>query len=393
MASNLLNFSFDEQPVWREKNNTRTTTEMISEITKRRKEYETLSNEAKQFCESTKYALAMAVDYIHNLNVGELVGTQKLEDTKKVLSKLYQKSAAENKGCTRSETETLNTCEAMKRFHNLHKNDMNKTGILTVQVICDVHEVLLKGVHPNCGKIRTRQAYTHWHGGPYYYPPPEVAEARFYALVDRHNIYMETAPASKESDEYTKYLFKCAARLLFEFVDTHPFSDGNGRMCRLLANYVVGLITPFPVSLYQTSDPARSGRDDYLNAIVSCRENPEEGPGGLAAMLVEGAWRGWENLFHNLERRHQLLPGTDFGPIVVKKSDCSTETISERVCRIWPRIQARVVDRTKEEIVRSIVEHVATQYVNFSSLRHSEHLLTHVPIIEGVRIELQIFNI
>jgi len=117
-------------------------------------------------------------------------------------------------------------------------------------------------------------------------------------------------------DDSTAYIFKCAALLLFSFVDAHPFTDGNGRMCRLLANHVLSLITPFPVGLYHKTHPGRSGRKDYIDAIMECRSHREKGLGKLAAMLVEGAWRGWKSLFENAERRGS---GVTIGPIVVEK--------------------------------------------------------------------------
>ena len=86
---------------------------------------------------------------------------------------------------------------------------------------------------------------------------------------------------------------KCAARLLFDFVDTHPFVNGNGQMCRRTGK----LCTPFPVGLYHTDDQNRCGRADYMNGIVQCRDNQEEGPRELAALLVEGAWNGWKTFF------------------------------------------------------------------------------------------------
>ena len=47
----------------------------------------------------------MAVVYIHNLNVGELVGTQSQEDTKEVSKNTFDKSLIDDtdRGSTRSE--------------------------------------------------------------------------------------------------------------------------------------------------------------------------------------------------------------------------------------------------------------------------------------------------
>jgi fido (protein-threonine AMPylation protein) len=319
-----LSFPFEETPKWRDRESITKTSGMIERITKYRLDYEGLPEDSKQFC-TQQFARVVAVDYIHNLNLGEMVGTQSKEDTQEVLRKIFDESAGGKDDTIRSEKimkeklETMNTYRAVKLLHEKHK-EMNNTGFLTVQEICDVHKVLLEGLHRDCGNIRTTETYTHWHGGAFFYPSPEVAKQRFYTLIDHHNTYMKECPPDSTTNEYTAYIFKCAARLLFEFVATHPFGDGNGRMCRLLANYVLGLITPFPVALYHTHNPERSGRDDYLEAIVRCRKNPEEGPRDLAAMLVEGAWQGWESLFHSLKRRRQLQPGVEIGPIVQKSN-------------------------------------------------------------------------
>ena len=302
-----FSFSFEEQPQWREPGS-ESTSQMITQITKWRLAYERLPQDSKSSC-SQLFSRAMAVKYVHNSNVGEMVGTQRILETEEIIRKLTEDSTAFqcDEGVDRSVKETMNTYKAMESFHRMHEA-MENTGFLTVQDVCDIHEVLLQGLHPDCGKIRSREAYTQWHGGHHFYPEPKRAQELFYALIDHHNAYMATCESmSSNKDEYTAYIFKRAACLLFEFVDIHPFGDGNGRMCRLLANYVAGLVTPFPVSLYH--NPERNGRDDYLNAIVGCREHPEEGPRCLAAMLVEGAWRGWKNLFENLKARDQLECG------------------------------------------------------------------------------------
>ena len=62
-------------------------------------------------------------------------------------------------------------------------------------------------------------------------------------------------------------------------------------MGRLLANYVLSLVTPFPVPLYHTN------WEDYVDAMVHCQEQSEEGLQKLVAMLVEGARQSWNRLF------------------------------------------------------------------------------------------------
>ena len=280
-----------------------TSDDMIAQITQWRLAYQKMPDNAKELC--TQH-FAMAVDYVHSSNVGELVGTQTWQETQDTIRRVGENylvslsAGVKPLSQTRCEKETANTYEAMKLLHITLKL-MDYTGFLTVQEVCGIHRVLLQGLHPDCGKIRTGEAYTHWHGGPYYYPPPKQAEELFYALIDHHNKRMADCLHDVTTDEYTEYIFKCAADLLFEFVSVHPFGDGNGRMCRLLANYVLGLITPFPVSLYHS--PERNAREDYLNAIVHCREHPKEKPYQLTTMLIKGAWRGWKTLFYNLKTR------------------------------------------------------------------------------------------
>ena len=126
---------------------------------------------------------------------------------------------------------------------------------------------------------------TNWDSSVYFYPPPENVENLFYAAIDRHNMYMESV-VNMKTEEKVPYIFKCAAWLLFTFVDIHPFVDGNGRLCRLLANYVLSLITPFPVSTYSPTGKEGSGRQRYIEAIVECRKSSSRHPIRLCEILL-----------------------------------------------------------------------------------------------------------
>ena len=56
----------------------------------------------------------------------------------------------------------------MHAIHEFHK-EMEKTGMLTVQQVCEVHKALLDRLHPKCGKIRESDVYISCQNGPHFY--------------------------------------------------------------------------------------------------------------------------------------------------------------------------------------------------------------------------------
>ena len=340
-----LKFEFEEHPSWRSPEEKTATSEMLREIAELTDRYKTLPEEAHKFSQNW-FARGMAVNYIYHSNVGEHVGTQTMDETETLLERFFDDELKESDN-SQAKMETINTRKAMRAIHELHK-EMEKTGMLTVQQVCEVHKVLLDGLHPKCGKIRESEVYTFCQNGSHFYPSPQKAEKLFYSVIDQHNSHMAAFQSAATTREMVDYLFKCAAWLLFHFVNTHPFSDGNGRMCRLLANYVLSVITPFPVALYHTHHSNRSGRQNYIDAIVECRNHPEQRPCKLATMLVEGAWWGWTCLFQNLERR-KLLEST-YGPIIIQKS--KTGQVKDRVANVFrnePGVDMQVIT---EKLIR-----------------------------------------
>ena len=287
-GSNWAAYDFEEKPEWRKES--ATTSSMVQQITRWRKEYQ----DTVGSLEVEKALAQRTVDYVQDMNYGEDVGTQTREDTEEVL-----KESKRYRGSDQRWIETINIFNAIAKFKEV-REDMDKSGLITVQQICSVHKLLLAGLHRNCGEIRKTKVCTTWENKIHYYPDPESIESLIYTLIDHHNVCISSPPKHKDSEEYTAFIFKCAARLMFEFVSIHPFGDGNGRTCRLLANYIIGLITPFPVSPYCRIEES-DGRARYISAIVRCRSNPSEGPRELAAMLVEGAWRGYRTFFDSVD--------------------------------------------------------------------------------------------
>lgn len=295
----ILDFTIPEQPSWRKDH--KLTSEKLNDIIRWWKRYDALTEEDKQICKK-RFARVMAIKYVYESNVGESVGTQTYEDTKEILECLMAKKNVQRKWTTK-EIETINTEAALRRMHELHtQSEMDRTGLLTVQQICDIHKILLSGLRilqGDEGNLRKTAVYTEQANGDiHWYPEPGQIEAMIYGAIDEHNIHMEYMPPVTSMETRIQYIIKSAAWLLARFVTIHPFGDGNGRLCRLLANYVLSLVTPFPVHVYQT---ANVEREVYLNAIIQC-EDDDSDPLDLAALLVDSIWIGWDSLFKSLEK-------------------------------------------------------------------------------------------
>ena len=86
-------------------------------------------------------------------------------------------------------------------------------------------------------------------------------------------------------------LAKVAAYSLFEFVDLHPFCDGNGRMSRLIACGIMSIIAPFPcgITIAQDSTDSKLVHKTYVNAVCNVRKDPDRNTGRLGSMILEGA--------------------------------------------------------------------------------------------------------
>ena len=131
-----MNFEPENQPRWRSSG--LRTEELIDDIVTFRDKFEKLHPIDKQFCRGS-FSSSMAVEFIYHINVSELIGSQ----TKERIEELIR-SISERREADQSDIETLNIYAAMKKLHQIFKDEMY--GFLTVQQICDVHRVLMKGL-------------------------------------------------------------------------------------------------------------------------------------------------------------------------------------------------------------------------------------------------------
>ena len=266
-------YIIEENPPWRnKKEGDKSSSELLVEVAKKLEEKYTGS------------PTDFFSHFVHQTNIGEDVGTQEEEETKSICENPPPCAPIQKV------RETWNTFKALHKLVEIH-HEMEETGMITAQQICDTHRVLMDGLHDNAGEIRKTVTYTiRPDGKKYYYTPPDRVEDRLYTVVDHHNQHIqEIHNLTLSRKEKLILTIKAAAWLLLNFVDTHPFSDGNGRMSCLLVGYTIMIVNPFPVQPYHAD--RESYRSDYINAIVYCSQN--QCPSRIAALLVDGLHTSW----------------------------------------------------------------------------------------------------
>jgi fido (protein-threonine AMPylation protein) len=135
---------------------------------------------------------------------------------------------------------------------------------LTIPLLCSWHAMLLQGLHHDAGKIRVKAV----RAGNTYFAAPDKIKPELEALchsLESLQARLSLSTSSKSSISDTKHAIAYVAGAMFGVVDIHPFSDGNGRLSRIVANWALKRVAkvPFPVNLFAT--PAQ--RADYMVAL------------------------------------------------------------------------------------------------------------------------------
>lgn len=80
---------------------------------------------------------------------------------------------------------------------------------------------------------------------------------------------VDTSPTAAEVVTVVKW----AAWALVVLLAIHPYFDGNGRLCRLLCNYVLSSIFPFDIPVFNVYSTCTS-RFDYVRALIISQNCP-----------------------------------------------------------------------------------------------------------------------
>lgn len=152
------------------------------------------------------------------------------EDTKEILDTLKQS----NKKHKRDEQEVINMkCCLDYIMHTKDELDLN--------FILKLHKLEMKGVDKEAGQFRNKQNIIN----NYLPPKPEDVPRKMQELVEWY-----------KKAKSKLHPFELASLMHYKFVKIHPFMDGNGRMSRLLMNYIL-IKNNYPLLNITTTDKIR----------------------------------------------------------------------------------------------------------------------------------------
>jgi Fic family protein len=135
---------------------------------------------------------------------------------------------------------------------------LSKTQNITEKDILALHRLFYRKIdEDNAGKYRQVRVFIT--GSTFKVPPPSKIKSLMKA-------FMKSVPELRQQHHPVVY----AALLHKEFVEIHPFIDGNGRTARLLMNLAL-LQHGYPIAIIP---PVL--RSEYINALECCHQQDKE---------------------------------------------------------------------------------------------------------------------
>ncbi|XP_033641541.1 uncharacterized protein LOC117301629 [Asterias rubens] len=301
-VADLIDFKPTENPKWRtaEDLNIPDVQGMIKQIAEYHREWRNLKSTA---CVS-EITEDLVYQFIYNCNLEGEHGCGTLEDTKNCLKENT------NDETRAKEKQTINLRSAYRYLQDdikkgEHQQEDNH-GFIDESMLLTLNEKILKDIKlrknaTKPGVYSDKKRLSVFEGETYEYPDPNLVDLQklVVKVLDNYNDLYQDAQQESDNEKRLEKLFKISSYFLFEMLDVHPFGDGNGRLCRLLCNYVLSTCTPFPSPIYNSY--SKSSRDDYVGALVEARKSEDRHPRSLTTMIIECNYTTWEKFIQRIK--------------------------------------------------------------------------------------------
>ena len=211
----------------------------------------------------------------------------KLISEAEVAEQVYNSNAIENSTLTLEETEKILLQIDLDRFisereifeaKNLARvvsyiDKRAKEQELTLDVMLSLHKMLISNIRDGIAG-RFRKDNEHVRVGSHIAPPPKEIIERLEKMLAEYN-------ASSHEN-----IIKSIAKMHLAFEHTHPFVDGNGRIGRLINNYLLIREGYVPINIKFID------RKNYYDAFNEFDKN------GAAAIMEEIVGKALTNSYH-----------------------------------------------------------------------------------------------
>lgn len=159
----------------------------------------------------------------------------------------------------------------------------------TVSLAKKLHTSVCQGLLENPGQFRTKDAKPAQEN--LWYLPPNKIESELNKLFPAIQFQFKAILATNKMtvDEIGK-MIKLAALFVSKFLFIHPFSNGNGRVARLLCSCLLASVSLVPLSL---TDPRT--RNVYLDCLRDVNYDHYQTPSLLATLILERIWLSLEH--------------------------------------------------------------------------------------------------
>lgn len=195
-------------------------------------------------------------------------------------------------GYVDSDKYSVKDINEVKGFVNAYRRSVRylKNSTITVPIIKDLHKNLMVYTDPKiAGLYRQGDATIYGKEDFIRFVSPSKIDMMLSKAIESYNIGITKAPT----------LFE-ACKFKVNFINIHPFSDGNGRTSRILLNCMLISGGMIPIII---TDAERMGYKRAMQIGYQC--SAERLPGGylpLMVIVVNGLISGYKSIIGNKNR-------------------------------------------------------------------------------------------